>query len=352
MEHRVYSLPKKRMGELFGLISSSRQLFLPMEKGGQFQFSRVDEHTDLEGVSLDRLLTAGSAKELFFPQTQQIAAFRRRGKEIELTSAETLTSAFVAFGVRACDARSLEVLDRAFLGTPRDTMYEEKRSKGTVVTLACNEPEETCFCSVFSIDAASPKGDVETWIAGDTLYWRPGSEKGAELTQELDALLDPCSEEEPEGLIQLKQQIRSIIGKLPLGRLSLEQFRPEALQELFDDPAWQKLSEPCIGCGTCTFVCPTCQCFDIRDFDTGEGVQRFRCWDSCMYSDFTTMAHGNPRTSQVERFRQRFMHKLVYYPANHDGLYSCAGCGRCVSKCPNSMNMVKVMKTLGGAQHV
>ncbi|MBR3964202.1 MAG: 4Fe-4S dicluster domain-containing protein, partial [Clostridia bacterium] len=98
------------------------------------------------------------------------------------------------------------------------------------------------------------------------------------------------------------------------------------------------------------FVCPTCQCYDIKDFDTGHGIKRFRCWDSCMYSDFTKMAHGNPRLTQVERFRQRFMHKLVYYPSNHDGMFSCVGCGRCISSCPVSMNIVKVMKELGGKE--
>lgn len=67
-----------------------------------------------------------------------------------------------------------------------------------------------------------------------------------------------------------------------------------------------------------------------------------------MYSDFTKMSAGQPRLSQKERFRQRFMHKLVYYPENNNGLYSCVGCGRCVAKCPISMNIVKVMKTIGG----
>ena len=119
------------------------------------------------------------------------------------------------------------------------------------------------------------------------------------------------------------------------------------MNELFDSPQWAELSRACIGCGTCTFVCPTCQCYDIRDFNTNDGVQRYRCWDSCMYSDFTRMAHGNPRKTQVERFRQRFMHKLVYFPANNDGVYSCVGCGRCVAKCPISMNIVKVIKALG-----
>ena len=93
------------------------------------------------------------------------------------------------------------------------------------------------------------------------------------------------------------------------------------------------------------FVCPTCQCYDIRDFDTGAGgIQRYRCWDSCMYSDFTLMAHGTNRPTQLERFRQRFMHKLVYFPSRNEGLYSCVGCGRCLARCPQSLNIVKVIK--------
>ena len=138
-----------------------------------------------------------------------------------------------------------------------------------------------------------------------------------------------------------------IMEKLPLKDLDLNGIDGNATEKLFGSEQWTELSRACLGCGTCTYVCPTCQCYDIRDFDTGREIRRYRCWDSCMYSDFTRMAHGNPRKSQVERFRQRFMHKLVYFPANNDGMYSCVGCGRCVAKCPISMNIVKVVKALG-----
>ena len=127
-------------------------------------------------------------------------------------------------------------------------------------------------------------------------------------------------------------------------KLSLEGWNGDSLDEKFNSTVWEELYKPCLACGTCTFVCPTCQCYDIKDYDTGHGVQRYRCWDSCMYSDFTMMAHGNNRNSQMQRYRQRFMHKLVYFPANNDGMYSCVGCGRCVEKCPQSLNIVKVIK--------
>ncbi len=58
------------------------------------------------------------------------------------------------------------------------------------------------------------------------------------------------------------------------------------------------------------------------------------------------MAHGNPRKTRKERFRQRYMHKLVYYPENNDGITMCVGCGRCLAKCPVHLNIVKVAKRL------
>ena len=188
---------------------------------------------------------------------------------------------------------------------------------------------------MFGIDAAEPAADVATWLIGDELYWKPLTEKGEALTEAVkDVLTEDGSADET--VEKEKEAIRGIVEQLPYTHLSLEGF---------EDPLWDELYKPCLACGTCTFVCPTCQCYDIKDYDTGKnGVQRYRCWDSCMYSDFTMMAHGNNRKSQKERFRQRFMHKLVYFPANNDGMYSCVGCGRCVEKCPESLNIVKVIK--------
>ena len=165
--------------------------------------------------------------------------------------------------------------------------------------------------------------------------------KGEKLTSAVAALLTDADEANVEAE---KEAIRAIVEKLPYSNLSLEGWNGDVLLDKFNSPVWEELYKPCLACGTCTFVCPTCQCYDIKDYDTGHGVQRYRCWDSCMYSDFTMMAHGNNRTSQMQRFRQRFMHKLVYLPANNDGMYSCVGCGRCIEKCPSALNIVKVIK--------
>ena len=145
----------------------------------------------------------------------------------------------------------------------------------------------------------------------------------------------------------VKADIRAKIAEQPFANLSLKGIEDKAQMELFNSPKWEKLSMACLGCGSCTFSCPTCQCYDIRDYDSGNGIQRYRCWDSCMYSDFTMMAHGTNRPTQTQRYRQRFMHKLAYFPENNEGMYSCVGCGRCVRKCPMNLNIAKVIKALG-----
>lgn len=229
-------------------------------------------------------------------------------------------------------------------GKTLDTYYAARRERGVLVSLACSRPETSCFCGTFGIDCAAPEGDVAAWLAGEYLYWQPRTEKGTALTGQVESLLEPW-DDAPVAAEQAT--IRDICRKLPLKDLSLANWGADAAQRNFDSPLWEQLYKPCLACGTCTFVCPTCQCYDIKDYDTGRGVQRYRCWDSCMYSDFTMMAHGNNRTSQMQRFRQRFMHKLAYFPANNDGMFSCVGCGRCVDKCPSRLNIAKVIKAFG-----
>ena len=243
------------------------------------------------------------------------------------------------------------IRDRA---DPVDKFYEARRNHGVLISMACHEPEETCFCKVFGVEAQNPAGDVTTWIVDDTLYWRANTDKGENLTADLaaQALLVPA-DEAGEAAVEAEQaSVAAIVEKLPYSGISLETFKNTEMLELFNSPKWEEMYKACLACGTCTFICPTCQCYDIRDYNTGNGIQRFRCWDSCMYSDFTLMAHGNIRNSQKERFRQRFMHKLVYFPENNDGMFSCVGCGRCVSKCPSSLNIVKVIKSLGVSEDV
>ncbi len=337
----MLKIAKNDLSALYAKIAEAYSLYLPVESAGQTNFGPWDEAVK---VDLDTLKTVKSPKDAFFPQSENLYTCHRNDGKLTVTPEKLQDEDFVVFGMRACDAKGVEVLDRVFLSDPVDSFYAARRAHGTLVVMACHEPEESCFCRTFGIDCADPANsiaDVAAWAVGEELCFKTLTEKGEKLMALAADLLAAADEEAAEAE---KENIRSIYGKLPYANLTTAAFDGAVTADKFDSPLWEELYKPCLACGTCTFVCPTCQCYDIKDYNTGSGVQRYRCWDSCMYSDFTMMAHGNNRTSQMQRFRQRFMHKLVYYPMNNDGLYSCVGCGRCVEKCPASLNIVKVIK--------
>lgn len=334
----MYKIQKANLPALYAAIAAQNDLFLPVKTAGQVNFGLWTETAE---VDIETLKTVKSAKDIFFPQSEALYQVRRQDGKLNIQGAKLCEAPFVVFGIRGCDVKALDVLDKVFLSEPVDSYYAARRRSGTVVSLACGRPETSCFCKVFGVDCAEPNGDVVTWLTEDALYWEAKTEKGEALTAQLAQLLENAE----SAAVELeKKKIHAIVEKLPYSNLSLANWGAAAADKNFDSPVWEKLYAPCLACGTCTFVCPTCQCYDIKDYDTGNGVQRYRCWDSCMYSDFTMMAHGNNRTSQMQRFRQRFMHKLAYFPANNDGMFSCVGCGRCVDKCPSHLNIVKVIK--------
>ena len=338
----MLKIAKERLNEVYAKINATLSLFIPIKKAGEVNYGVWQDGVE---VSLETLKTVKSPKDTFFPQSENMMKFRAEGKTLSVERMNYEKAPTVLFGVKACDYKAIEVLDKVFLADPVDTYYQARREATTIVTLACSKPEESCFCKAFGIDATAPQGDVTTWLDENYLYWQANTEKGEALT----ALVKEFAVEGGEKEVSAQQEkTKAVIDVLPFSNLDLSRFKPENLNELFEAKEWEELSEACLGCGTCTFVCPTCQCFDVRDCKTRDGIVRYRCWDSCMYSDFTLMAHGNSRNTQMQRFRQRFMHKLVYYPSQNDGLYSCVGCGRCVNKCPQRLNIVKVAKKLGG----
>lgn len=337
----MLKINKSDLAALFAKIAEANDLYLPVKSAGKTNFAAWNAEAE---VDLDTLKTVKSAKDAFFPQSEGLYSCEKRDGKISISSEKLQSEPFVIFGIRGCDVKAIDVLDRVFLSDPVDSYYAARREHGILVSMACGAPEVSCFCKTFGIDAAAPAGDVVTWMVGDELYWEAKTAKGEALTAQVRDLL---TDGDPAVVENEQQNIRAIYEKLPNGTLSLEGWGAEAAKTRFDSPIWEQLYKPCLACGTCTFVCPTCQCYDIKDYDTGNGVKRYRCWDSCMYSDFTMMAHGNNRTSQMQRFRQRFLHKLAYYPANNDGVFSCVGCGRCVDKCPSKLNIVKVIKAFG-----
>ncbi|WP_297596740.1 4Fe-4S dicluster domain-containing protein [uncultured Cetobacterium sp.] len=328
----------KKIDEIF-------DLFLPKSENGNTKFKNFQDEGE---VDLKTLKTTVPLKNFVFPQSETFLKFKTKDKKIKFDITSVSEDEYVIFGARPCDIKSLEILDNIFLREPVDTYYKAHRDRAIIISLACKNPESSCFCGTFGIEPTSVNKatDISLIEAGDFYYWNTISEKGKKITELLKDILEEVSSEDLVTLKIEKDRIELEMENLPLNSLDIEKIDGE-LQEIFDkEKMWKELSRRCLACGSCTYVCPTCHCYDVKDYAGNNGGERFRCWDSCMFSDFTLMAHGNPRTEQMQRVRQRFMHKLVYYPNNHEGTYSCVGCGRCIEKCPVHIDIVKVIKKL------
>ena len=126
-----------------------------------------------------------------------------------------------------------------------------------------------------------------------------------------------------------------------------DRLKEKEINALFDAPFWDEMAFACLNCGTCTYLCPTCWCFDIQDEVYGSEGDRIRNWDSCMFPLFTLHGSGhNPRDKKVRRVRQRFMHKLKYYVDKYQDGVQCSGCGRCVRYCPVNIDIRKVCELM------
>ena len=168
----------EKLPQFLSEISKTQSVIAPVENAGQVDFALWDGKQKIE---LDTLKTVKSAKGAFFPQVEDMVRFHMQGKNIQVEPTEVMNEDFVLFGVRACDAKSFELLDRVFLSDPVDPYYQARRNHATVMTLACNEPEESCFCTNFAVDPSDPTGDVTCWMSCDKLFMRANTEKGEKL---------------------------------------------------------------------------------------------------------------------------------------------------------------------------
>jgi sulfhydrogenase subunit beta (sulfur reductase) len=282
----------------------------------------------------DVCLTANTRyppKAFFLPQSETL--FRAQGAGLESTEDEVFPR--VILGLRACDARAFQLLDDVFIAEEyQDPYWANKRAQTTLVVQGCSHPCETCFCTSVGSGPFDGRGaDVMLVDLGSEYFAEVLSEKG----QALFGNLPDASQEQIDASRQVQSTARSEIKK-PFEADGIA----EKLYGLFNSDFWAEVQEPCLGCGVCTFLCPTCHCFDI--VDEAQRRERVRNWDTCMFRTYSLEASGhNPRPTNIERTRQRIMHKYAYFVEFY-GEIGCTGCGRCVRYCPVGIDIRDIIR--------
>jgi ferredoxin len=324
-------LKKERLLEALALLREGSSVALPVRTDGGEPVFRLWDGVQEPFLSSN---TSLPPKELLFPRSEGMYGYNLKTGELSEISPE---ARMAVFGIRPCDVSSMEKLDHAFLEKGYvDSYYKARRDGLTTIALGCSEAARTCFCDSMGVAPGdAPGADLMMNDLGDAYSVKANTEKGEAVMKLWEKLLSKGG------------------GKVPPApacgfRVKADDSLPDRLTARFDDPMWEKLSKACIGCGCCSFICPTCYCFDIGRENRGSCGTAFRCWDSCMFSDYSRMAGGhNPRPNKKERLRNRYLHKLAYFSQRY-GATLCVGCGRCIDKCPANLDISKLMDIMEG----
>jgi ferredoxin len=338
---KVIKIDKAEWTGAVDTLRESYGLFGPVKGKDYANFKALAKG---EMPALDIQNTRLSPKSLVFPQSEIMMDYSLDPEDDDQGICKEISKDYsprAILGIRPCDAKAMILVHMNFdNGDYQDPYWLNLYDASTFLGLACDAPCSSCFCSSAGCGPYDEKGlDLLMSDRGDHYLVKVLTDKGRALAEKAGWTLDGDVKAMAEAAAAAEAKITSGI--------ETDRLKDLDTLELHSADFWEDISFSCINCGTCTFVCPTCWCFDIQDEVHGKKGVRMRNWDSCMFPIFTVHTTGhNPRDTKLARLRQRFMHKLKYFVDKYDKGIMCVGCGRCVQQCPVNIDIRKVSQTM------
>jgi ferredoxin len=312
----------KELKPFLDAVARQMELYVPKKSGDFYVYTTYDAAKEIE---FNPIRTCTPAKEFLFA-LREVAAVYPKATEPEDVKP------FAVFGLKDCDIRSIEILDKVFTEEEfEDPFYKARREKMFIIASDCTETGESCNCVLMGGRPFAYGGfDLNVSAVSDGFIIEAGSEKGTEFIRKNSELFSDMTSgllaERDRARKQLQQQLENKAKETVSADLSVKQIIDDTDEsEVFDEAA-----KSCVECQACTRICPTCHCFYLYDTKRADYFAKMKMWDSCMRMAYAQVAGGeNPRKVLGDRMRHRLLHKFVFF-ADRYGVDMCVGCGRCV----------------------
>lgn len=351
-EKELRILKRKNLFTLMSRFLEDREVIAPIKgHGGEVIFYPIET---IEDVAWDwtYVNTVLPPKRFFLPQTEELFHYKNQNKGYEITPIYNDRVRMI-FGIRPCDVNALLFLDKFFGGGPigrrapvaepgilQDRYYATRRANTFIIAFGCHQPGENCFCICCDSGPFLKEGfDLQlTQLGGDEYIVELGSARGLKIFYGHEDLFRSATNAEEKRLTEIKDEATQQFENT---RAYISKAIRKITRNQVPDELWENLSDRCHDCGGCSYVCPTCCCYNVVDvpINKSEG-SRIRTWDSCAFAGFTKLAGGdNPRSEKKDRLKRRFFHKLSYHYIEKNGRHGCVGCGRCITTCFANISM-------------
>jgi len=342
----MYWLTKEQLPLLVKKLAEEYKIFGPRHDrvSGEVIFDHLSDWSELD---LQAAIPYNPPKFILFPHYEEILKYRYQPetKEVRIEQINLLEPKAL-IGLRSCDLTGLLCLDRFFLDQEYvDEFYLAHRKKLFIISNTCLRPFPQCFCVCTDSGPAAKDGfDLDLTFTGRGYLVEAGSKKGLALIADLH-----LPEAGPEALTLKKKIVDDSVSSFDRFALENKAWISRATNRLttgFIKPeVWEYIGNQCFECGACSFVCPTCSCFNIEDANLASGeTNRLRTWDSCSFEGYTKMAgDNNPRKPVEDRRNKRFFCKLSYSQSKKYLRPGCVGCGRCARVCPGDIGLPNVV---------
>ncbi len=337
---------KKELKTLFDILVADNAVVGPVKTGVDrngselYAFERI---SDFNEINLNYTTTKLPAKHYFLPFREEMASFNIENNDWQKNVNYNCDRPYVLFGLHACDINALNKLDKVLMGSIFPTpYYAAKRSNMFIIGIDC-APQPFCFCRSMGSDTAMHGFDMFITDIGERYFLEILSSTAYTLIKNIKTS-EPDETDHIHYMKTVDEKNKKFTTHVDTTDLT------KILDMEFQSDVWIQWGEKCLGCGSCSNVCPTCYCYGVEetvDIDLKK-ARKIKTLYSCNIVDFAEVAGGhNFRPERHTRLKYRYYHKhRGFMEAFEESL--CVGCGRCGETCLAGIAVPEVIASVRG----